>query len=95
MNREDDHVAACKLVSLNVSTSAEEHKTVEREMRVHTGLKHANVLVLLNAVVVKPEHGDIYVPGYYILLEWAAGGNFFEKIGESSIDALVGMLKAM
>ena len=57
-------------------------------MRVHAALKHTNVLEFLNAVVVEPKHRDIYVPGIYMLLELAAGGDLFDKIGEWDIEAV-------
>ena len=85
-------MAACKLVLLTPSTSEKERKTIEKEMRVHAALKHTNVLEFLNAVVVEPKHRDIYVPGIYMLLELAAGGDLFDKIGKRDIDALVGTL---
>ena len=50
-------------------------------MRVHSALKHKNVLEFLNAVVVELKHRHIYHPGIYILLELAAGGDLFDKIG--------------
>ena len=92
VNFEDHRVAACKLVLLTPSTSEKDRKTIEKEMRVHAALKHTNVLEFLNAVVVEPKHRDIYVPGIYMLLELAAGGDLFDKIGKRDIDALVGTL---
>ena len=89
VNFEDHRVAACKLVLLTPSTSEKERKTIEKEMRVHAALKHTNVLEFLNAVVVEPKHRDIYVPGIYMLLELAAGGDLFDKIGECDIEVWV------
>ncbi|EDR04712.1 uncharacterized protein LACBIDRAFT_304059 [Laccaria bicolor S238N-H82] len=80
VNFEDHRVAACKLVLLTPSTSEKERKNIEKEMRVHAALKHANVLEFLNAVVVEQKHRDVYVPGIYMLLELAAGGDLFDKI---------------
>ncbi|KIJ89973.1 hypothetical protein K443DRAFT_64405, partial [Laccaria amethystina LaAM-08-1] len=80
VNFEDHRVAACKLVLLTPSTSEKERKNIEKEMRVHAALKHTNVLEFLNAVVVEPKHRGIYVPGIYMLLELAAGGDLFDKI---------------
>ena len=92
VNFEEHRVAACKIVLLTPSTSEKERKNIEKEMRVHAALKHTNVLEFLNAVVVEPKHRDIYVPGIYMLLELAAGGDLFDKIGEWHIEALVGVL---
>jgi serine/threonine-protein kinase Chk1 len=52
-------------------------------MKVHSALKHINVLEFLNAVVVEPKHKQHFVPGIYMLLEFAAGGDLFDKIGPS------------
>ena len=58
-------------------------------MRVHAALKHTNVLEFLSAVVVEPKDRDIYVPGIYMLLDLAAGGDLFDKIGEWDIEVWV------
>jgi serine/threonine-protein kinase Chk1 len=50
-------------------------------MRIHSALKHLNVLEFLNAVVVELKHKHMFVPGIYMLLELAAGGDLFDKIG--------------
>ncbi|KAF6755752.1 kinase-like domain-containing protein, partial [Ephemerocybe angulata] len=47
----------------------------EKEMRVHSALKHENVLEFINAVVVELKHKEIYYPGIYMLMELAAGGD--------------------
>ena len=57
-------------------------------------LKHNNVIWLLAAVVVEPIHKDIYVPGVYMLLEWAAGGDLFNKISECVIELLGAQINA-
>ena len=41
------------------------------------------MLEFLNAVVVELKHGKTYYPGIYMLLELAAGGDLFDKIGAS------------
>ena len=56
-------------------------------MKVHAALKHVNVLEFLNAVVVELKHKQHYVPGIYMLLEFAAGGDLFDKIGMLTISA--------
>ena len=50
-------------------------------MRVHQALKHVNVLEFMNASIVELEHAEKYPPGFYMLLELAAGGDLFDKIG--------------
>ena len=82
VNIEDHRVAACKLICLTEQTTEKERKTIDKEMKVHSALKHNNVLEFLNAVAVEPKHRQHYVPGIYMLLEFAAGGDLFDKIGE-------------
>lgn len=88
MNVENHRVAACKFIALTDKTTEKERKIIDKEMRVHTALKHVNVLEFINAVVVEPKHKHHYVPGIYMLLEFAAGGDLFDKIGtyETGID---------
>ncbi len=50
-------------------------------MRVHSALKHEHVLEFLNAVVVEMKHKTVYIPGIYMLVEYAGGGDLFDKIG--------------
>jgi len=49
-------------------------------MRVHAALKHGNVLEFLTAVIVEPGTESPYIPAIYMLLEFAAGGDLFDKI---------------
>jgi serine/threonine-protein kinase CHEK1 len=81
VNISDHRVAACKLIRLTEGTSEKDRKNVEKEMRIHAALKHANVLEFLNAVVVELKHQATYVPGIYMLLEFGGGGDLFDKIG--------------
>lgn len=82
VNVEDHRVAACKMIALTESTNEKDRKSIDKEMRVHSALKHRHVLEFMNAVVVEPKHRDRYVPGIYMLLEFAAGGDLFDKIGD-------------
>ncbi|CCM05307.1 uncharacterized protein FIBRA_07521 [Fibroporia radiculosa] len=77
---EDHRVAACKVVALTTETTPTERKNLSKEMRVHTALKHRNVLEFFNAVQVEPDQDLPYHPGIYMLLELAAGGDLFDKI---------------
>jgi serine/threonine-protein kinase Chk1 len=78
-------VAACKLISLTEKTTEKERKIIDKEMKVHAALKHENVLEFINAVAVEPKQQQHYVPGIYMLLEFAAGGDLFDKIGEPPV----------
>lgn len=80
VNIEEHRVAACKLVKLTEETTDKDRKNVEKEMRVHAALKQVHVLEFLNAVVVELKHKLLYVPGIYMLLEFAGGGDLFDKI---------------
>ncbi|KAF8874579.1 CAMK/CAMKL/CHK1 protein kinase [Gymnopilus junonius] len=80
VNIEEHRVAACKLIRLTEETTEKERKIIEKEIRVHSALKHPNVLEFLNAVVVDLKHKETYVPGFYMLLELAGGGDLFDKI---------------
>lgn len=81
VNIPEHRVAACKFIALTEQTTETERKTVEKEMRVHAALKHQHVLEFLNAVVVDLKHKHTYIPGIYMLLEFAGGGDLFDKIG--------------
>lgn len=80
VNTEDHRVAACKVVALTPKTTPAERKALDKEMRVHAALKHNNVLEFLTAVVVESGTNSPYVPAIYMLLEFAAGGDLFDKI---------------
>lgn len=78
---EEHRVAACKVVILTPETKPYDRKMIEKEMQVHSALKHPNVLEFMNAVVVEANGRSRYHPGIYMLLELAAGGDLFDKIG--------------
>ncbi|KAG6883828.1 hypothetical protein C0993_003510 [Termitomyces sp. T159_Od127] len=78
VNVDTHRVAACKLTAV---TQPAARKAAEKEMRIHAVLKHPHVLEFLNAVVVEAKHAHLYVPGIYMLMELAAGGDLFDKIG--------------
>lgn len=82
VNVAEHRVAACKVIAITDKTTDKDRKMIDKEMRVHAALKHPNVLEFLNAVVVEPKHKHHYVPAIYMLLEFAAGGDLFDKIGE-------------
>lgn len=81
VNFEQQRVAACKVVSLTPETTAQDRKMLDKEIRVHSAMKHINVLEFLNAVIVESEAKTKYYPGIYMLLELASGGDLFDKIG--------------
>jgi serine/threonine-protein kinase Chk1 len=78
---ENHQVAACKLIHTTDETTDKERKTIDKEMKIHAALKHRNILEFISAVVVEPKYKHHYIPGIYMLLEFAAGGDLFDKIG--------------
>ncbi|KAG2134161.1 kinase-like domain-containing protein [Suillus bovinus] len=80
VNIENHQVAACKVIFIKEQTTEKERKAVEKEMKLHKLLKHKHVLEFLHAAVVERKYKDCYVPGIYMLLELAAGGDLFDKI---------------
>lgn len=80
VNIENHQVAACKVIFIKETTTERERKVVEKEMKLHRSLKHKYVLEFLHAAVVERKYKDSYVPGMYMLLELAAGGDLFDKI---------------
>jgi serine/threonine-protein kinase CHEK1 len=74
------------VVALTPKTTPAERKAIDKEMRVHAALKHENVLEFLTAVIVESGTSSPYIPAIYMLLEFAAGGDLFDKIGVPSFD---------
>lgn len=90
---EEKRTAAVKVVYLTARTSEAERKALDREMRIHGALHDDNILQFMDAVVV--EKATKYVPAVYMLLEMAAGGDLFDKIGLVSVlDSLYVILKS-
>ncbi|TCD61931.1 Chk1 protein kinase [Steccherinum ochraceum] len=81
VNLEDHRSAACKVIALTSQTTAHDRKMFDKEIRVHSVLKHRNVLEFINASVIEPSKSGGYFPAIYMLLEIAAGGDLFDKIG--------------
>jgi len=73
-------IAAIKVVSYAPSPNRHpvDRRALQKEVQIHSILKHANVLEFIIASEVKsPRH----VPGLYMVLELGAGGDLFDKIG--------------
>jgi serine/threonine-protein kinase Chk1 len=81
VNIENHQVAACKAIFIKEQTTEKERMAIEKEMKIHRLLKHKHILEFLHASVVERKYKDRYVPGIYMLLELAAGGDLFDKIG--------------
>lgn len=74
-------IAACKVIAITRTTLASARKAIEKEVSVHGSLKHPNIIEMMAAMMVEDEDGVRYVPGAYLLLEMAHGGDLFDKIG--------------
>ncbi len=83
------NTAAVKVVILNDGHTSPEivDKRILREVKVHETLKHPNVLELLSHEGDTRQSGGRKEwkgigPAYYIVLEFADGGDLFDRIGE-------------
>ena len=83
---ENHQVAACKLILITDKTTESDRKVVDKEMKIHSALKHRNIVKFITAVIVEPKFKRHYVPGIYMLLEFAAGGDLFDKIGKCDLE---------
>ena len=79
-------MAACKVVAITPQFTDWQMKSMEKECRVHSALKHKHILELLGAAKLSIEQAQRggYLPAWYLLMEMAAGGDLFDKIGRSS-----------
>lgn len=89
VNFEEERVGACKVVDLTPKTTDEERRTLRKEMKSHSRMHHPNVIEFYNAVIVEPGSSSSYYPAVYMLLEMAAGGDLFDKIGTSKASPLI------
>ncbi|KAF8679445.1 CAMK CAMKL CHK1 protein kinase [Rhizoctonia solani] len=80
INYETRATAACKVVLITSDTPSAQRKDLEKEIKVHSLLKHINVLEFLRYKTVEEAESSKYVPGVYMLLELASGGDLFDKI---------------
>ncbi|CED84833.1 camk camkl chk1 protein kinase [Phaffia rhodozyma] len=86
INPKTETSAACKVINIFASGSSGDfpgqprpsRKELEKEVKVHRMMKHENILEFMDAVLV--EQNDRYIPGLFVLLELAAGGDLFDKI---------------
>ena len=82
-------IAACKVIAITRTTLAGARKAIEKEVSVHGSLKHTNIIEMMAAMMVEDEDGVRYVPGAYLLLEMAHGGDLFDKIGRLSTSTVM------
>ena len=62
-------------------------KELQKEVQVHKSLsKNEYILEFIHSEVVdKDKESEGWVPGLYMVLELAIGGDLFDKIGESAL----------
>lgn len=80
INYETRATAACKVVLITSETPQSQRKDLEKEIKVHSLLKHINVLEFYRFKTIEESESSKYVPGVYMLLELASGGDLFDKI---------------
>jgi hypothetical protein len=83
---ETNGAAACKVVNLFVSPSlgvgTPNVKELQKEVQVHKSMKNPYILEFLHSEILEKEkEKEGYMPGLYLLLELAVGGDLFDKIG--------------
>lgn len=86
-------VAACKVVNLFISPTlgygVPNQKELQKEVQVHRSLQHDYILSFIHhELVPQDREAEGWVPGLYMLLELAIGGDLFDKIGTSIYQVL-------
>jgi serine/threonine protein kinase len=66
-----------------------DRQALRKEVQIHAVLKHPNVLEFLGVEEHLKESSKNFVPGLYMVLELGAGGDLFDKIGETSQAAIL------
>lgn len=78
-------MAACKVVPITQQTwTSAAQKDLYKEIKVHSQLKHEHILAFLASETYEDNEKTSaagYVPAVYMLLEFVAGGDLFDKIG--------------
>ncbi|KAK6908880.1 hypothetical protein I203_102885 [Kwoniella mangroviensis CBS 8507] len=78
-------VAACKVINLFISPTlgygTPNVKELQKEVQVHKALKNDYILQFIHSEVVEKDKERMgWVPGLYMVLELAVGGDLFDKI---------------
>lgn len=93
MNDTSGSVAACKVVNLFISPSlgvgTPNIKELQKEVQVHKSLKNQYILEFLHSEILEKEkEKEGWIPGLYLILELAVGGDLFDKIGVFTTSAV-------
>jgi len=79
-------IAAIKVISLLDSKSGptldeQSYKRIKKEIKVHSALKHANILDLIDSVEDQEGIPSRNIPpAFYIILDYAVGGDLFDQL---------------
>ncbi|PLW22490.1 hypothetical protein PCASD_10815 [Puccinia coronata f. sp. avenae] len=79
-------IAAIKVISLLNSTSEptldeSSYKRIKKEIKVHSALKHYNILELIDSVEDQEGIPSRKIPpAFYIILDYAVGGDLFDQL---------------
>ena len=72
-------------MNITEKTSNKRRRAMDTEIRVHAALTHQNIVRFYQAYRVDPEtewKSRGCLPGIYLLMEYAAGGTLFDRIGK-------------
>jgi len=67
---------------MNKATPDKERKVIHKEIQVHSALVHENIIRMKDALILEDDGSSKFIPGAYLLLEMAHGGDLFDKIGK-------------
>lgn len=87
VNDDTKQLAACKIVNLYISPSLgmgiPNLAELKKEVQVHKAMSHDYILRFLGSDTYDQRAAEMegWVPGLYMLLELASGGDLFDKIG--------------
>ncbi|KAI7962835.1 hypothetical protein MJO28_000929 [Puccinia striiformis f. sp. tritici] len=79
-------IAAIKVISLVNSSSGptldeQSYKRIKKEIKVHSALKHSNILELIDSVEDQEGVASRKIPpAFYIILDYAVGGDLFDQL---------------
>lgn len=66
---------------MDKESSQEELRRMRSELSIHKSLSHERVIQFKAGFIVELDDGESFVPGVYILMEYAACGDLFREIG--------------
>lgn len=81
-NPDTGSIRACKVLVVSSPQTAREKLDYDNECSVHERLKHPHIIELFFTGVATAEDvpDETWLPGYYLIMEMASGGDLFQKI---------------